>query len=142
VHGATVVLDIDETVLRTEGRQVLPHPLGLAVYREVQRLGVALVYVTARRDNLRSRLWAMQQLHMLGVGTYAELRLMPHGTTDVRAYKAAQRRELAAQGHRIVLNMGDQWTDFAAVDHPPGNGHYAWTAGEHELCLKLPHSYV
>lgn len=141
VPGATVVLDIDDTVLCTQGRAVVPHPLGIRVYREVQRLGLSLVYVTARREGLMSRMWAMQQLHMLGVGTYDELRLMPRGTTDVRQYKAGQRAELAAQGRRVVLNMGDQWTDFdpAPGPLPVGNGHYVWRVGPVELGLKLPH---
>ena len=139
VPGATVVLDIDDTVLRTEGRTVLPHPLGLHVHRTAQRLGIPLVYITARRDNLMARMWAMQQLHMLGVGTYAELRMMPHGTTDVRAYKAAQRQELVQQGRCLILNMGDQWTDFAAIPHPASNAHYGWTEPPALLHLKLPH---
>lgn len=140
VPDATVVLDIDDTILRTEGRTVLPHPLGLRVYREVQQLGLQLVYVTARRENIMSRLWAMQQLHMLGVGSFQELRLMPSGTTNVQAYKTAQRAELAAAGAHLVLNMGDQWTDFAPVHRPGGNAHYSWMVGKHELCLKLPHA--
>lgn len=139
VPDATVVLDIDDTVLRTEGRTVLPHALGLRVYREVQQLGLRLVYVTARRENIMSRLWAMQQLHMLGVGSFQELRLMPSGTTSLQTYKTAQRAELG-QGAPIVLNMGDQWTDFAPVNRPGGNAHYSWTVGAHELCLKLPHA--
>ena len=114
--------------------------LWMLVFTSLLCLGLRLVYVTARRENLLGRLWAMQQLHMLGVGSFQELRLMPSGTTNVQAYKTAQRAELAGQGARIVLNMGDQWTDFAPVNRPGGNGHYSWTLGEHELCLKLPHA--
>ena len=139
VPGATIVLDIDDTVLRTEGRRVLPHPLGQAVHDLAQRRGLPLVYVTARRESVAGRLWAMQQLHMLGVGTYLELRMMPSGRRNVQAYKAEERRALAAQGRCIILNMGDQWTDFDSIAHPAGNAHFSWCLQAEQRCVKLPH---
>ena len=87
-------------------------------------------------------MWARLQLRMLGLDAgCAGLRFMPRGTTDVRAYKAAARRNIA-KTHDVVLNMGDQWTDFAESSPEKGSApssHYGWMDGAHTLCVKAPH---
>lgn len=138
------VLDIDDTVLQCHGDACTPVPLGLKTVRALHQLGIPFYYVTARRDNHASQMWARLQLRMLGLDAgCAGLRFMPRGTTDVRAYKAAARRSIAkAHNARVVLNMGDQWTDFNESSPEKGStpsSHYGWLDGQHTLCVKAPH---
>ena len=136
------VLDIDDTVLQCHGDACTPVPLGLKTVRALHELGIPFYYVTARRDTHASQMWARLQLRMLGLDAgCAGLRFMPRGTTDVRAYKAAARRNIA-KTHDVVLNMGDQWTDFAESSPEKGSApssHYGWMDGAHTLCVKAPH---
>ena len=137
------VLDIDDTVLQCHGERCTPVPLGLKTVRALRRRNIPFFYVTARRETQASEMWARMQLHMLGLDAgCAGLRLMPPGTRDVRAYKAAERRYLEESGYRVVLNMGDQWTDFDPCKSEIGSipsSYYGWRRGAHALCVKAPH---
>ena len=143
-RGLVAVLDIDDTVLQCHGDECTPVPLGLKTVRALHQLGIPFYYVTARRENHASHMWARLQLRMLGLDAgCAGLRFMPPGTTDVRAYKTAARHFIAkTRNARVVLNMGDQWTDFEDCSPEKGSipsSYYGWLDGEHTLCVKAPH---
>ena len=140
------VLDIDDTVLQCHGERCTPVPLGLKTVRALRQRGIPFFYITARRESQASEMWARMQLHMLGLDAgCAGLRFRPPGTRDVRAYKAAERRHLEEEGGRsVVLNMGDQWTDFdsckiEACGTP--SSYYGWRRGARApcMCIKAPH---
>lgn len=139
----TAVLDIDDTVLICKGRTCVPNPLGLLVVQELTARGIPYHYVTARRQSHTGEMWTRLQLRMLDLDSgCAGIVFMPPGTRCVRAYKSEARRAVEAQGWRVQLNMGDQWTDF---DHHHGqensipSSYYGWTDQNNTMCIKLPH---
>lgn len=127
-----IVLDVDDTALSTFAVQrrlgfgwvpshwtqwvetgVAPAHLGvLALYRHALDRGVAVFFVTGRRERLREA--TERQLRAAGYDHWAELHLKPDDYTErsVVPYKAGVRRAIEEQGFEIVLNMGDQWSDL------------------------------
>lgn len=126
-----LVLDIDETSLSNwdqmstsnfeydsksfnawvESAQAPAIPSTLRVYNEAQKLGMNIFFLTGRPDsqrastetNLRLRGFTWQQLIM---------RSPDQGKMTALVYKSAERAGIVASGYRIVLNIGDQWSDL------------------------------
>jgi HAD superfamily, subfamily IIIB (Acid phosphatase) len=126
-----VVLDIDETSLsnyaemlrgsfvfnaqafdawvNTAAAPAIPGTLRLD--KEATRLGVPVFFITGRPDserdsterNLRAQGYDFQQLTLRPASTKGE---------SVTQYKSGARAQIAAQGYKIVLNVGDQWSDL------------------------------
>lgn len=147
VHRPLAVFDIDDTVLISESQRA--NALVLRIMHELLLpRHISLAYVTARRDGPVSRMWARQQLHMLGAPAGVALHLMPrdqYATTmeGVRAFKHDCRAALEKDGYSIVLNVGDQWTDFDPVASCTAScapcAYYWWNPSPRALALKLPH---
>jgi acid phosphatase class B len=142
-----VVLDIDETSLSnyqemlresfafnaqafdawvsTAAAPAIPGTLHLD--KEAQRLGVPVFFITGRPDserdsterNLRAQGFDFQQLTLRPASTKGE---------TVTQYKSGARAQIAAQGYKIVLNLGDQWSDLRG-------------APEAEFSVKYPNPY-
>ncbi len=142
-----VVLDIDETSLTnytemlregyvfnkpafdawvdTASAPAIPGTLRLA--KEADRLGVPVFFITGRADserdaterNLRAQGFDWQQLTLRLASTQGE---------TVTQYKSGVRAQIAAQGYKIVLNVGDQWSDLKG-------------APEAEFSVKYPNPY-
>ena len=127
-----LVLDIDETTLSNwdqmstanfeynskdfnawvESAQAPAIPGTLRVYNEAQRLGVSVFFLTGRPDVQRASTEA--NLRLRGFNTWQQLILRSpeqKGLTAL-AYKSAERAKIVAAGYRIVLNIGDQWSDL------------------------------
>ena len=138
------VLDIDDSVLLSE--ELRPNPMVQRVLRELLR-DIPVAYITARSDSPVARMWTRMQLHMLGAPRGVALHLMPRdqyalSREGVRAFKHDRRAALEEQGYTIVLNVGDQWTDFDEVPHAASKApcaYYGWHPTAHTLALKLPH---
>jgi acid phosphatase len=84
----------------------------LRLYKEAQRLGVHVFFITGRNESQRAV--TEQNLRSRGFENWQELVLRQkgeEGSTAV-AYKSAARAKIAAQGYRIILNVGDQWSDL------------------------------
>jgi pimeloyl-ACP methyl ester carboxylesterase len=126
-----IVLDIDETSLsnysemlhqdfafsasafdawvNTASAPAIPGTLRLA--KEAQRLNIPVFFITGRPDsetaptesNLRAQGYTWQQLNLRPVSTKGE---------TVIHYKSGVRAQIAAQGYKIILNVGDQWSDL------------------------------
>lgn len=127
-----IVLDIDDTALSTFAVQrrlgfgwvpslwdewvasgVAPaHPGVLALYRYALERGVAVFFVTGRREHLREP--TVRQLRAAGYGRWVQLYLKPddYDQDSVVPYKSGARREIEEQGFDILLNVGDQWSDL------------------------------
>jgi acid phosphatase len=143
-----LVLDIDETTLSNYEEMVKADfaynknafdawvqsakapaiPGTLRLYREAQRLGVSVFFITGRPEaeraateqNLRAEsLLDWQQLY---------LRSTEQESVKMEVYKSSMRAAIAAQGYRIVLNVGDQWSDRRGTP-------------EAELFVKYPDPY-
>lgn len=87
-------------------------PGTLNIYKEAQRLGVAVFFLTGRPETEREA--TARNLRGQGFDTWQELILRSSaedGSTAVQ-YKSAERAKIVAQGYRIILNVGDQWSDL------------------------------
>jgi acid phosphatase len=87
-------------------------PGSLRVEQEAERLGVAVFFITGRPE--REREATEQNLKAQGFGGWQQLSLRSAAMEAKMAeeYKSSVRGEIAAQGYKIVLNVGDQWSDL------------------------------
>ncbi len=127
-----LVLDIDETTLSNyqemekagfaydakafnawvESAQAPAIPGTLRIFNEAKRLGVSVFFLTGREEAERAA--TDQNLRGQGFEGWQELFLRKAGQRSSTAleYKSAERARIVAQGYRIVLNVGDQWSDL------------------------------
>jgi acid phosphatase len=127
-----VVLDIDETTLSnypemlkndfefsqkafddwvdSASAQAIPGTLN--IYNEAKRLGVTVFFLTGRAETQRDA--TERNLREQGFDHWQELIMRSPGQSSLNAivYKPAARAEIVKQGYRIVLNVGDQWSDL------------------------------
>lgn len=132
VEQPAIVLDIDETSLSgweylveqgfcydeasfrafVEERDAPPIPPTLALYEKAVRQGVAVFFVTGRREPLRVP--TADSLRRAGFEKWEGLYLKPaEGSVDTVEFKSGQRRRIEEKGYTIVLSIGDQRSDLA-----------------------------
>nr|WP_041597628.1 HAD family acid phosphatase [Granulicella tundricola] len=128
-----LVLDIDETTLSSycemkredfgyipemfNGWVVTPEaavavPGMMQVFEEARAKGVAVFFLTGRPEEQRAA--TERNLKAVGYSGWAGLVLRnaeEKGMPTV-AYKAAERGKIVAAGYRIVMSVGDQWSDL------------------------------
>lgn len=87
-------------------------PGTLRLYKEAQRLGVSVLFITGRPESERE----VTERNLAGQGytNWQELILRPASAAaeTTTAYKSSRRAKIVADGYRIVLNVGDQWSDL------------------------------
>jgi acid phosphatase len=127
-----LVLDIDETTLSNYAEMAQEDfaynakafaawvseanapaiPGTLRIYEEARRLGVSVFFLTGRPDTQREP--TAQNLRAQGFEDWQDLILRRPAQTKMTAlaYKSEERAKIAAEGYRIVLNVGDQWSDL------------------------------
>jgi len=127
-----VVLDIDETslsnyteLLRSDfgynaqawnqwvGEADAPAiPGTLRFYREAEKLGVAVFFITGRPESARAATEA--NLRRVGYTQWAglTLRSADEANAPTTAYKSAARQRIVEAGYRIAVNVGDQMSDL------------------------------
>jgi acid phosphatase len=127
-----LVLDIDETTLsnweemqkadfaydskafnawvETAAAPAIPGTLRL--YKEAQRMGVGVFFLTGRPEEQRPA--TEQNLRSQGFTNWQQLMLRTpeEKALSAEAYKSAERAKIAAQGYTIVESVGDQWSDL------------------------------
>ncbi len=143
-----LVLDIDETTLSNyeemekkgfaydakafavwENEAAAPAiPGTLKLYKEAQRLGVAVFFLTGRPESERAA--TERDLQKQGFEQWQELilRSASEEKETAKVYKSAERGRIEKEGYRIVLNVGDQWSDLRGVP-------------EAEYSVKYPNPY-
>jgi acid phosphatase len=102
-------------------------PGTLRIDQEAQRLGVDVFFITGRPDsdraaterNLRAQGYAWKRLTLRPESSRSETTIQ---------YKSGARAQIAAQGYKIILNVGDQWSDLKG-------------APEAEFSVKYPNPY-
>lgn len=142
-----IVLDIDETALsnypnmvkldfggtldeirqaeiKGEDEAIMPT---LNLYRYAKANKVAVFFITGRQENEREA--TQKNLDAAGFVNYDGLILRQgeYTASPASTYKIAMRKQIAAQGYDIVLNIGDQKSDL--------RGGYA------DKTYKLPNPY-
>jgi predicted secreted acid phosphatase len=86
-------------------------PGTLRLYKEAQRLNVSVFFITGRADSEREA--TERNLREQGYQNWQQLYLRPSALASqpVYVFKSGARAAVVAQGYRIVLNVGDQWSD-------------------------------
>jgi acid phosphatase len=127
-----LVLDIDETTLSNYqeeigadfgfvkknfdawamSAQAAAIPGTLRLYKEAQKLGVSVFFITGRPEDEREA--TERNLRTQGFNGWDGLALRPanHGKQTTIEYKSGERAKIAAQGYTLALNVGDQWSDL------------------------------
>ena len=127
-----VVLDIDESTLSNYqdlvgsdfafntaafkawvvSAQAPAIPGTLRIYKEAQRLGFIVFFLTGRSETERDA--TERNLRAQGFANWQQLtmRAANQATETAEAYKSAARRQIAAEGYKLALNVGDQWSDL------------------------------
>jgi acid phosphatase len=127
-----VVLDIDETTLSNyqemasadfaydsqvfnawiDSAKAPAIPATLRIFKEAERLGIAVIFLTGRPESQRQV--TEQNLRAQGFDHWEKLVLRPASKQSLTAlqFKSAARGDLRRQGYRLVLNIGDQWSDL------------------------------
>jgi acid phosphatase len=128
-----LVLDIDETTLSNyeqevkmdfgydgkafddwiESGQAPAIPGTLKLYKEAQRLGVSVFFITGRHDEPQ-RAATEKNLSTQGFTGWQQLIMRSAAQYSMTAleYKSAARGTIVAKGYKMVLNVGDQWSDL------------------------------
>ncbi len=128
----TLILDIDDTSLSTyqemldadfaynptvfdrwlDTAQAPAIPGTLRLYKEAQRLGVNIFFITGRKEAQRAA--TERNLRAQGFDNWNMLVMRPadHGTQTIGAFKAVARGQIASAGYTLALNVGDQWSDL------------------------------
>jgi acid phosphatase len=126
-----LVLDIDETTLSNYEEMVKADfaydsavfhswiklakapaiPGTLRLFQEAQKLGVSVFFITGRAESEREA--TEHNLREQGYQTWQQLlmRSPEQSSAPMYVFKSGARAAIAAQGYRIVLNVGDQWSD-------------------------------
>jgi acid phosphatase len=127
-----VVLDIDETSL-SNYQQLLQSgfafnknafdvwvgtgqapaiPGTLRLYKEAQRRGVSVFFITGRPESQRAV--TERNLQAQGYTNWQQLILRSSSLSSetVDTYKSNARARIVSQGYKLVLNVGDQWSDL------------------------------
>lgn len=83
----------------------------LRLYRMAQKLGVSVFFITGRPDSEREA--TERNLREKGYQNWQQLYLRPDALASqpVSEFKSGARAAIAAQGYKLVLNVGDQWSD-------------------------------
>lgn len=86
-------------------------PGTLRLYNEAQKLGVSVFFITGRAVSEREA--TERNLREQGYQNWQQLYLRPaaQASQPVYVFKSSARAAVVAQGYRIVLNVGDQWSD-------------------------------
>jgi len=127
-----LVLDIDETTLSNwpemtkadfaydgaafnawaNTAQAAAIPGTLRLYKEAQRLGVSVFFLTGRPETQRGA--TEKNLRSQGFDNWQQLILRPAEQAKWSAveYKSAARATIVAQGYKIAESVGDQWSDL------------------------------
>jgi acid phosphatase len=127
-----LILDIDETTLSNydemtsadfaydsarfnawvDSAKAPAIPGTLRLYKEAQRLGVSVIFLTGRSESQRAV--TEQNLRAAGFDNWQQLilRQPDEDSATAQAYKSAARARIAASGYKIILSVGDQWSDL------------------------------
>ena len=127
-----LVLDIDETTLSNyqedvgadfaynkpvfdawvDTAQAPAIPGTLRLYKEAQRLGVSVLFITGRDEAQRAA--TERNLRAQGFDNWQELVMRPadHGSLSIGEFKQMARSQIMAKGYTLALNVGDQWSDL------------------------------
>jgi len=114
-----VVLDIDDTVLRSNNGTVNPRDEGMFVLQHANFNNLDVHYVTARPETFYNREYTLDDLMMIGITPPDELIMRPphiNNWLDISKFKTNARKQLElATGGTCLMTVGDQWSDIMTI---------------------------
>jgi HAD superfamily, subfamily IIIB (Acid phosphatase) len=160
-----LVLDIDETSLTSyceekredfgyikatyEAWLVTPDasvaiPGTLRLFRHARAAGVAVFFLTGRTGRGTAVDQTDATARNLAAAGYKDwqgliMKDAPYVKLDTTTFKSGARARLIAQGYKIILNVGDQWSDLK--DPPPDAGAAPLPSARGEISVKLPNPF-
>ncbi len=108
----------------TSPEAATPIPGALRLFNEAREAGVAVFFITGRAGKGDARRQGAdandetaataRNLEAAGFRGYAGLRLRNGNERQMPtiAYKSQERRQIVADGYRIIMSLGDQWSDL------------------------------
>jgi acid phosphatase len=86
----------------------------LTLFKAAKAKGVAVFFITGRREDEAHRDATVKNLRAAGYGGWDGLVMRPASTSgmSVAGYKSGERAKIAAQGYTIIANIGDQRSDL------------------------------
>ncbi|HWE73578.1 MAG TPA: HAD family acid phosphatase [Stellaceae bacterium] len=101
----------------------------LALFNAARAEGVAVFFVTGRRETAEESKATETNLRSAGYDGWAGIFLRPPASheTSVSVFKASARAQIEAQGYHIIANVGDQQSDVSG--------------GHAERSFKLPNPF-
>ena len=127
-----IVFDIDETLLSNyryevetgygysstswhkwiESEKRTAIKISLALFNQAKKQGVAIFLITGGKENLRK----FYENNLINVGYAGWTKLIMEPTDSnykfAENFKSLQRRKITEEGYRIVVNIGDQYSDL------------------------------
>uniref|UniRef100_A0A0A9FRY5 Acid phosphatase 1 n=1 Tax=Arundo donax TaxID=35708 RepID=A0A0A9FRY5_ARUDO len=87
-------------------------PFSLKLYKEVRELGFKIFLLTGRSEGHKGV--TVENLNKQGFHDWDKLILRAAADRKKTAttYKSEKRKEMEAEGYRILGNSGDQWSDL------------------------------
>ena len=87
-------------------------PGTLQLYKEAQKLGVSVFFITGRPESQRAA--TERNLTAQGYTNWQKLILRPDSAASqtVAAYKSSMRAQIVGEGYKLIVNVGDQWSDL------------------------------
>lgn len=107
-EGAAIVLDIDNTALETQYNPGEPNPPVLAVAERAEKLGMAVLIVTARKEYKRNE--SLEELKAAGYSPDDICLREPDKSKSEG--KTLCRKQYTEDGYTITANIGNRDTDF------------------------------
>jgi len=142
-----IVFDIDETTLSNweyekntnfgfthetwvkykEKEVCTPIKPSLELYKEALKQNVTIFFITASKESYRQ--YYEPNLRKAGYTKWEAIIFEPTGShfSLAEEFKSSMRKKITEEGYRIILNIGDQYSDLA--------GGYA------DRCFKLPNPF-
>ena len=101
----------NEWLVSPEASMVIPGTL--ALFNKARAAGVDVFFITGRADEMRAA--TERNLEAAGYKGWKglSLRVGPQMQMPTIEYKSAERKKIVDAGYRIVMSMGDQWSDLA-----------------------------
>ena len=99
-----IVFDIDDTLLRIP--KFYPINEMISLYKFAEMIGYKMIIITARPYSEENGLWTYRQLLEIGINPYKIYYAPPLEKGSVKV----------ALGLKIVLSVGDQWTDLTDTE--------------------------
>ena len=127
-----IVFDIDETVLsnwpelklldfgfnlkaddaweRSEKAEAIPG--SVALYKQAVASGVAVFFITGRKEEMREVTAANLKAQGMTEWTSLVLRSPIEEKQTALMFKASERQKIVAEGYTLIMSIGDQWSDL------------------------------